>query len=466
MKTLQNVTPTPEQATVIDDPSPGFWLISGAAGSGKTTTALLRLKFLVRYWRERRVEMGLSGPVRVLVLTFNRTLRGYIQELTQQQIQSGPDVSLEVATFSSWAQGLLARVVLDRDPMEAKIRQLAAGAFPWKARFLLDEVDYVLGRFAPESRDQYLTAERTGRGHSPRVDRVARERLLRDVIGPYEAWKRDRGVVDWSDLAVELAGARFTAPYDIVIADETQDFSANQVRAIVNHLADDFVCTFIRDTVQRIYANCFTWPDVGVEIPVGHSRRLTKNHRNTRQIASFALPLVDGLEAVEDDALPNFEGASEDGPLPTVLRGKYSAQAAWALAYLRERVAPEETVAFLHPLGGGWFKELRAQLGAAGIPWVSLTREAEWPGGDEQVGLSTMHSAKGLEFDHVLLLGYDADTVVAEPDAEDISVDQQRRLLAMAVGRARRGVVIGYRHEAEPPVAGFFADGTYDAVDL
>ena len=466
MKTLGNVTPTPEQATVIDDDAPGFWLIRGAAGSGKTTTALLRLKFLVRYWRERKVEMGLPGPVRVLVLTFNRTLRGYIQELTQQQIQSGPDVALEVSTFAAWAQGLLARVVLERAPAEAKIRQLAGGDFPWRPRFLLDEVDYVLGRYLPENRDEYLTAERTGRGRAPRVDRPLRERLLRQVIEPYAAWKEDRGVVDWSDLAVELATTQATTPYDIVVVDETQDFSANQIRAITNHLAENFVCTFIRDTVQRIYANCFTWPDVGVDIAPSRSRKLGKNYRNTKQIAAFALPLVEGLEAVEDDALPNFQGCEREGPLPTVLRGKYSAQAAWALSYLRERVAADETVAFLHPLGGGWFKELRRQLDEAEIPWVSLTREAEWPDGKEQVALSTMHSAKGLEFDHVILLGYDADTVEAEDDADDISVDHQRRLLAMAVGRAREGVVLGYRREAEPPVAGFFASGTYDLVDL
>jgi hypothetical protein len=34
MKTLGVVQATPQQLTLIEDSSPGFWLISGAAGSG------------------------------------------------------------------------------------------------------------------------------------------------------------------------------------------------------------------------------------------------------------------------------------------------------------------------------------------------------------------------------------------------------------------------------------------------
>jgi DNA helicase IV len=250
MKTLGNVIPTPEQALVIDDDEPGFWLVRGAAGSGKTTTALLRLKFLVRYWRDRRDDLGLAGPVRVLVLTFNRTLSGYINELARQQIQAGPEVDLEITTFSAWAQGLLGRVILDHQPRDAVLRALAKDDFPWRAEFLAGEADYVLGRWMPDARNSYLTAERTGRGAAPRVDRPLRQRLLAQVVEPYGGWKAERGVVDWSDLAVELALRELTAPYDVVVVDETQDFSANQVRAIVNHLAEDYACTFVRDTTQ------------------------------------------------------------------------------------------------------------------------------------------------------------------------------------------------------------------------
>src|ERR1700683_5588694 len=121
MKPLGVVTPTPEQLTVIDDGSPGFWLIRGAAGSGKTTTALLRLKFLVRLWRERAKELDSFEPVRVLVLTFNRSLRGYIENLVDQQIPLGADVSLEVETFGGWSINLVNAPVM---PIKEPERQL------------------------------------------------------------------------------------------------------------------------------------------------------------------------------------------------------------------------------------------------------------------------------------------------------------------------------------------------------
>jgi DNA helicase IV len=141
MKVLRQVDPTPEQLQVILDPSPGFWLIRGAAGSGKTTTALLRLRFLARFWRERRADLGLDDPVRVLVLTFNRTLRGYIRELAEQQVVTGPDLELTVTTFGHWAMDLIGEGVLDDDVRGRRLWALGRG-LDLEERFLLDEVDY------------------------------------------------------------------------------------------------------------------------------------------------------------------------------------------------------------------------------------------------------------------------------------------------------------------------------------
>lgn len=469
MRTLKNVLPTPEQALVVDNDEPGHWLIRGAAGSGKTTTALLRLKFLVRYWRDRREDLGLAGPVRVLVLTFNRTLRGYIEELALEQIQTGPEVDLEISTFGSWSSTLLGQVILDRDARGARLNELANDDFPWRLEFLAEEVDYVLGRWLPADRREYLGAERSGRGAVPRVDQRLRERLLDQVIQPYEAWKRERGVVDWSDLAVQLAENQLAAPYDVVVVDETQDFSANQIRAIDNHLAEEFVCTFVRDTTQRIYPNFFSWREVGVNFGAqgNRSRRLARNYRNTRQIAAFARPLVDGIEALEDESIPDFTGCEVDGGRPKLLRGRYSQQLDWAIRYLDSNaVGTEDTIAFLHPLGGGWFRTLRRRLNGEGLPWASLTREVEWPQGDERIALCTMHSAKGLEFDHVIILGYNAEVIWYRKEENASSIDLHRRLLAMAVGRARKSVILGYKPEEEARLVDFLADDTFEAIDL
>jgi thymidine kinase len=78
--------------------------------------------------------------------------------------------------------------------------------------------------------------------------------------------KHGNGQRDWNDLAVFLAQNQVAAPYDVVIVDEAQDFSANQVRAIVNHVSDDEMehsTTLIRDSVQRIFPRAFTFDFTG-----------------------------------------------------------------------------------------------------------------------------------------------------------------------------------------------------------
>ena len=467
MKALGLVNATAEQLTVIEDGSPGYWLIRGAAGSGKTTTALLRLRFLVRLWRERAKELG-TDPVRVLVLTFNRSLKGYIENLADQQVALGADVFLEVETFAHWAISMVNVQVVGTGEREAKIRELAAeaGAFTWETRFLMGETDYVLGRFLPADLDAYLDIKRTGRGQSPRVTRATREQFLEHVIRPYLAWKSENKLHDWGDLAIQLALDQIGPAYDVVVVDEAQDFSANQVRAVVNHLADDHVTTFIRDSAQRIYPNSFgAWSEVGVSIPAAQNKKLDINYRNTKQIAEFARPLLEGVEITEDSSLPDFEGCVREGPRPAVVRGLYNDQLEWTIEYLRSgQVGADETVAFLHPMG--WFNTLKARLDREKIGWSLITKASEWPDGPEQVVLSTMASAKGLEFDHVIMIGYNAEVVPAGTEPDGALLDEQRRLLAMAVGRARKFVAIGYKQADASVVTEFLDESTYDVIDV
>jgi superfamily I DNA/RNA helicase len=470
LRVLRNVRPTPEQLSILQDYRPGFVLIRGAAGSGKTTTAVLRLRHVTGVWASQKEREGDESPVKVLVLTYNRTLRGYVKELVEEQIEV-ERFHLELSTFGRWARDLQGGPDLLRNAgRQTKLQQLGFG-LGYQSEFLVDEVDYVLGRYLPDQITEYYADpkhahyERRGRGAAPRVSREQRERIVLEVIEPYTAWKREHGFLDWSDIDLGMA-RRDPSPeekWDVVVVDEAQDFSANQIRGLARHLADTHSTTFVLDAIQRVYPRGFGWPEVGIDLTRSH--RLKDNHRNTKQIAAFALPLVKELPRDDDGTLPDFASCEEEGDIPHVVRGRFGDQMTWVINAIREK--PEgESVALLHAKGGGWFDCVEARLTAAGIPFVDLQRREEWPQGDEQVGLSTLHSAKGLEFDHVFILGLAAKQMPHGPEENDTQLNNHRRLVAMAIGRARSSVTLTYKPGEESKVVHLLDPDTYRGVDV
>lgn len=228
MRTLEVVPPTPEQLTILQDTGLGFRLIRGAAGSGKTITALLRLQQLCRARQQRRGRLSSSEPIRVLVLTFNRTLQGYISQLVTEQVDQADDLILTVDTFAHWALGLIGgRHVLSdggRDRIAPLVQR--AGVPKQHLDYYTDEIEYVLGRFPPGHLDAYLQATRSGRGRAPVVSQELRKRFLDKVIDPYTELKSPLGQIDWNDVALQAAHVP-SKGYDVVVVDETQDLPAN-----------------------------------------------------------------------------------------------------------------------------------------------------------------------------------------------------------------------------------------------
>nr|WP_245158321.1 MULTISPECIES: 3'-5' exonuclease [unclassified Brevundimonas] len=439
-------------------------MIRGAAGSGKTSTALLRLKSLSFMMEERRARQGDARPVRILVLTFNRTLKGYVAALAEAQLATTKSI-ITIDTFAKWAMSHVGhRKILTDEQRDAYLARQSDGT-KLTSGYLSKEIDYLLGRFLPADIDQYLTKERSGRGLAPRVDREAREKILTNVVRPYTQWKLDNGYADWNDLAVSMYAAKQSAGIDIVIVDEAQDFSANQLRAIGAHLEPEHAATFVIDTVQRIYARGFTWQETGFEIRPNRYHSLVANHRNTVPIAQFAAGVLEGVLADDDGALPNLKAAARPGPLPTVLKGKYSRQMTWATDYIKQHIdLTKESVAFLQPAGRGFLREIKAHLIKQGLPFADITRNEDWPIGSVNIAISTFHSAKGLEFDHVFILGMSTVNTHAEDEDTDDQILVMRRLFAVAIARARETVVVGYKPSEASFLMKFLKNGTYQEV--
>ena len=465
MRTLQNIRPTPEQLMILRDAAAGFRLIRGAAGSGKTTAALLRLRQLCASRIARKARLGLADPVRVLVLTFNRTLKGYITQLATEQVAASNDLHLTVETFATWALGIIGsrQIIKPRPP----IRQLLSriGVTGTDLEYFVDEIEYIMGRFPPPRRTKYIEALRAGHGRAPAVPQRMRARLLADVLGPYEKQKSRREGVDWNDIALEAADAGGKG-YDVVVVDECQDLSANQLRAILAHLKKDHVTTFIIDAVQRIYPQSFQWRELGIDMRPQMVFTLPRNHRNTKEIARFVSSLVQDLPPEQDGVLPDEEACQRTGSRPEVIAGIYRTQLDYMLNHVQPFLEVDQTVAILQPKGGQWFDFARNVLRQRGIAFCELTRNREWPTGTELVALSTIHSAKGLEFDHVLLPGLNQEVTPHGSEEGDGTLDSLRRLAAMGIGRARHTVTVGYKPGEQSTLIDLIDPATYDLVKV
>ena len=467
MRALRDVTPSPEQLKILLDAGAGFRLIRGAAGSGKTTAALLRLRQLYRSRRERRARQGSADPVRVLVLTFNRTLRGYINQLATEHVEATDELDLTVETFGGWALSLLGQRRIFDDENRGEICSLLTktGVPSRNLDYFVDEVGYLQGRFLKHQIRRYLEAIRTGRGRAPAVPREVRVKLLANVIKPYELWKQKVQQADWNDIALEVAEAPCQG-YDVVIVDESQDLSANQVRAIMAHLNPDHVTTFVIDAIQRIYPQGFQWIDVGIDMRPEMVFTLERNHRNTVEIARLASSLVRGLLPDADGVLPDEDTCQNSGPLPEVVTGMFASQLDYMLDQVNPPLLSGETVAILHSRGGGWFDYTRNILRQRNILYCELTRNREWPTGPELLALSTVHSAKGLEFDHVLMPGLSSEVTPHGEEDGDGTLDSLRRLIAMGVGRARQTVRLGYKPGEQSTVFDLIDPNTYNLFEV
>lgn len=452
--------PIGEQKDVLALDPHGHAVVLGTAGSGKTTMAVLRALHL------SDSNCGHFG--KTLLATYNKSLLVYLENMLPSGV-----FDLEVRNYHHFARGYLnARgemsynCILGPDTR----RGLILSAVNEVRR---NRDDSVLGRpdefFVAElswiahngylTRDAYLGADRAGRGSAlPPTSREA-------IFDIQEAYVRLREAsnkrYDWEDLAAavtsELRADDGSRLYRHVVIDEGQDFSPEMIRSLALAIPEDGSLTFFGDVAQQIYGRAVSWRAAGLTVP--RVWEFTKNYRNSPQIARLALAIADMPYYEDQPDMVAPDQFADAGPPPTVVQfDDWRAEE----EFVREQALAAGRLGTVGILCRTDADAVRIGRRLSGAQHLHSEMAAWRP---EGISFGNVHSAKGYEFQTVILVGMTKE-LWPHPRAIEEAGDEEAtaldgRLLYVGVSRARQGLIITRTEELSelmPPNAELWQD--------
>ena len=424
--------------------------VLGGAGTGKTVLAMHRAKWLA----ENRTPAG----KKVLFTTFTKNLAADIEQNLRTLCSAEAMAKIEVRNLDAWVSSFIRgrklehRIVYDRKQdaaLQAWESALATkdDKLDLPDNFYEQELEQVILAQGITTLDQYRAARRTGRG-------VILSRAKRDAVWPvfeeYRGQLSSRKLKEVDDAYRDVAEilrteAASMGPYYAVVIDETQDFGPQALKLLRAMIAPDSNdMFFVGDGHQRIYSrNRAAMTRCGIDIR-GRSRKLYLNYRTTDEIRRQAVALLEGCE-IDDlddgrDETKRYKSISH-GPVPQLITVEGLESAAQdTIAFIKEwQSGQAEGVSLSFCISASSEKGREAmarQLQAAGLVCATITAQNNHIGKRDVVHMATMHRAKGLEFDCVVVVA--PTSYFGKPE----ETESQRKLLYVALTRAKRGALL------------------------
>ncbi len=458
----ENIILQPEQEKVLKLPERGAILVKGVAGSGKTTIALHRAKYLLDNFAH------LFDHNRIAIFTYNRLLSNYLESIRHGITQyygsdsaaqtSNTPLHAYITNFHKWAYQYMlnygdkrCKRTIQGKEQENIFKGIMSENPTWdishkQLSFLQEEISWIKGKCIT-SLQEYQGISRAGRGTSERISQ--RQRV--EIWQLYEAYTYAltlRKSIDFDDYAqvthdLISRDAYFVPPYTHIVIDEAQDLTKAQLLTIKKLISPETESiTIIADSAQRIYKSGFTWAEAGFTFK-GKTCVLKRNYRSTINISRAALSLLDNdPQKAEFTAI---ESARRGEHVPTFYKGRsFEEQWDFLNARLPHLLAQEYSVVLLLK-NRMLLKEFAQLLRLHKYMPQILSKASRLPDSRKGLFLCTMQTVKGLEFDIVFILNCN-DTPIpyiaqqGEQDQEYLSTE--RRKLFTAMTRAREQLYI------------------------
>lgn len=462
---------TPEQREAVTSTARRL-MVRATAGSGKTHVLTLRI--------QRRIALGELEADQVLAMTFTRKAG---DELRSRLFRAGIR-DLRAGTFHRAAMIIVNQYREDHHLKALRIEPARKRLVTSLLKQMFDDDgiaidDHLVPRLDAEI-GWALSQGFDGATFAANAKKHRRETPIplaqcADVLDRYVGLCHARGVVDFDLLLKEATTllrekprvkAAFRNRTRALFVDETQDMNPLQFQLLAQMAGDDPDLFCVGDPNQSIYgfngANpqllndvVRTWPDTVV-------LDLTRNHRSTKAIVTVANTLL-------EEGARGIVPADDEGELPLVR------------AYDTDEDEAEHVAIWLtlhHRPGSPWksmgvLARTNAQLdliadalerhtipferrGADHGPSSDLNAE-EWKKRQQEiaetdaVALSTIHRSKGLEFQHVVVVGCAEGQLPNYNATTPAELAEEARLAYVALSRAERTLLITWSRALNDP---------------
>jgi hypothetical protein len=438
---------------VVERSRRGPLFVRGGPGSGKSLLGLYRALHALN----RPPTLDRPTP-RVLYATFTRALAEDTREKVVLLRGGVPD-GLEISTVDRLVERYAPEkrtTIYDEPTIAAAWHDACLAADPghrFDEKFVRAEVEDVIIARGLRNVEAYLSVSRTGRAR--RLGQGDR-RAIWAIFVSWEALLAARGsrTLGLARIAALDAASALADDdrYDLVVVDEVQDLTTTALGlaiGLARGTDSGRDVTLIGDGGQSIYRAGFKWADVGIRLGGGNVVTLATCERSSPEIMRFAAALS-GRQPEEQDEDTSAPRSGNERPAQRPRVRRYFAdredQRAWLISDLRSRlteIAPRRIAVIARTRAE--LDRVREALTTAKIPCIDYGDAAFHR--RDAVRCITAHSAKGLEFGDVYVIGADDGSFpLAYADASDderaekVGIDA--RLLYVAVTRARERITI------------------------